>query len=158
MFDRIGRLPLPTVAAVSDSPSGGAELSYACDIRIATTTANFGNPEPGLVSWRGGGKLSAATAGRDVGGQAGSARRTHPRPDAAFRAGLIIEVVEPDTHVDPHTDTARPHRPILPAGAAPDQTIVDSPSPIRSPTTSRKRCCSRPRTSTPPDCLPEKKK
>lgn len=27
---------------------GGAELSYACDLRIAAETAVFGNPEPGL--------------------------------------------------------------------------------------------------------------
>ncbi|ETA06867.1 MULTISPECIES: enoyl-CoA hydratase/isomerase family protein [Gordonia] len=49
LFDRVASLPLPTVAAVSGRAlGGGAELSYACDIRIATSTAVFGNPEPGL--------------------------------------------------------------------------------------------------------------
>ncbi|WP_248960176.1 enoyl-CoA hydratase/isomerase family protein [Sphaerisporangium perillae] len=49
LFERIARLPLPTVAAV-DGPAlgGGAELSYACDFRIATPGARFGNPETGL--------------------------------------------------------------------------------------------------------------
>lgn len=46
LFDRIARLPLPTVAAVAGPAiGGGAELAYACDFRIATTTARFGNPE-----------------------------------------------------------------------------------------------------------------
>jgi enoyl-CoA hydratase len=46
VFDRIARLPLPTVAAVAGPAiGGGAELAYACDFRIATTTARFGNPE-----------------------------------------------------------------------------------------------------------------
>ncbi|WP_188195364.1 enoyl-CoA hydratase-related protein [Nonomuraea sp. SYSU D8015] len=49
LFDRIARLPLPTIAAI-DGPAlgGGAELAYACDFRIATPRARFGNPEAGL--------------------------------------------------------------------------------------------------------------
>lgn len=49
LFERVRRLPLPTVAAVDGwALGGGAELSYACDIRIAGPSAVFGNPEPGL--------------------------------------------------------------------------------------------------------------
>lgn len=46
IFDRIRRLPMPSVAAV-DGPAlgGGAELSYACDIRVCTDRAFFGQPE-----------------------------------------------------------------------------------------------------------------
>ncbi len=46
LFARILRLPLPTVAAV-DGPAlgGGAELAYACDLRICTDRAYFGQPE-----------------------------------------------------------------------------------------------------------------
>lgn len=49
LFDRIARLPMPTIAAV-DGPAlgGGAELAYACDFRIATARARFGNPEAQL--------------------------------------------------------------------------------------------------------------
>jgi enoyl-CoA hydratase len=46
LFARILRLPMPTLAAV-DGPAlgGGAELAYACDLRICTTRTYFGQPE-----------------------------------------------------------------------------------------------------------------
>jgi enoyl-CoA hydratase len=46
VFARILALPLPTLAAV-DGPAlgGGAELAYACDLRICTDRAYFGQPE-----------------------------------------------------------------------------------------------------------------
>lgn len=47
VFDRIARLPMPTVAAVNGPAVGGAELAYACDFRLASERAFFGNPEVG---------------------------------------------------------------------------------------------------------------
>lgn len=46
LFERIRRLPMPTVAAV-DGPAlgGGAELAYACDLRVCTARSFFGQPE-----------------------------------------------------------------------------------------------------------------
>lgn len=46
LFRRIRALPMPTVAAI-DGPAlgGGAELAYACDVRVCTGRAVFGQPE-----------------------------------------------------------------------------------------------------------------
>lgn len=60
LFDRMARLPLPTVAAVAGAAiGGGAELAYACDFRVATPELKIGNPEGRLgilaaagASWR----------------------------------------------------------------------------------------------------------
>ncbi len=95
LFDRIARLPLPTVAAVDGyALGGGAELAYACDVRLASPAAVFGNPEPGL------GILAAAGAcwrlrdllGASVAKQVLLAGRRLDA-DAAARFGLVAEVV-----------------------------------------------------------------
>lgn len=95
LFDRIARLPLPTVAAVDGyALGGGAELAYACDIRIASPAAVFGNPEPGL------GILAAAGAcwrlrelvGASVAKQVLLAGRRLDADDA-HRFGLVNEIV-----------------------------------------------------------------
>lgn len=58
VFDRIRRLPMPTIALIDGyALGGGAELAYACDFRLGTPSAKIGNPEPGL------GILAAAGAG-----------------------------------------------------------------------------------------------
>ncbi|MER5433537.1 enoyl-CoA hydratase/isomerase family protein [Streptomyces sp. NPDC002588] len=98
LFERVRRLPLPTVAAVPGwALGGGAELAYACDLRIAGPDAVFGNPEPGL------GILAAAGAcwrlrelvGESVAKQVLLAGR---RLDAgaALRCGLVLDVVPAD--------------------------------------------------------------
>jgi enoyl-CoA hydratase/carnithine racemase len=95
LFDRLARLPLPTVAAVDGyALGGGAELAYACDLRLASPTATFGNPEPGL------GILAAAGAcwrlrdliGASVAKQVLLAGRRLDADDA-YRLGLVAEVV-----------------------------------------------------------------
>lgn len=49
LFDRIRRLPMPTIALIDGyALGGGAELAYACDFRVGTPTVKIGNPETGL--------------------------------------------------------------------------------------------------------------
>jgi enoyl-CoA hydratase len=127
LFDRIARLPLPTIAAVSGyALGGGAELAYACDLRIATGSAVFGNPEPGL------GILAAAGAsyrlpslvGLSVAKQVLLGGRTLDA-QSALQVGLVMEVV--DDHV------AAAHRVIdrvarqSPLALKLTKTIVDAP-------------------------------
>jgi enoyl-CoA hydratase/carnithine racemase len=46
LFARIRALPLPSVAAVDGAAlGGGAELAYACDLRVCSDRAYFGQPE-----------------------------------------------------------------------------------------------------------------
>jgi enoyl-CoA hydratase len=49
VFRKIETLPIPVIAAVNGfALGGGCELSMACDIRIASDNAVFGQPEVGL--------------------------------------------------------------------------------------------------------------
>ncbi|NKZ01802.1 enoyl-CoA hydratase/isomerase family protein [Nocardiopsis alborubida] len=95
LFERLHRLRAPTVAAVDGyALGGGAELAYACDIRIATPTAVFAQPEPGLGIIAGAGacwrlrELVGASVAKQVllGGYRLDA-------EAALRHGLVAEVV-----------------------------------------------------------------
>lgn len=60
LFVRIAALPMPVIAVIDGwALGGGAELAYAADFRIASTTARIGNPETSLgiaaaagASWR----------------------------------------------------------------------------------------------------------
>jgi enoyl-CoA hydratase len=102
LFERVRRLPLPTLAAVDGwALGGGAELAYACDLRIAGPDAVFGNPEPGL------GILAAAGAcwrlpelvGESVAKQVLLAGRNLDAP-AALACGLVIDVVPAEKLLD----------------------------------------------------------
>ncbi|RJL34027.1 enoyl-CoA hydratase/isomerase family protein [Bailinhaonella thermotolerans] len=95
LFERVHRLPMPTVAAVDGwALGGGAELAYACDLRIASPSAVFGNPEPGLGIIAGAGACwrLAELVGASVAKQVLLAGRTLDAA-AALAAGLVLDVV-----------------------------------------------------------------
>ncbi|MFC5500866.1 enoyl-CoA hydratase/isomerase family protein [Lysinimonas soli] len=49
IFQRIAALPMPVIAVIDGwALGGGAELAYAADFRIASTSAKIGNPETSL--------------------------------------------------------------------------------------------------------------
>jgi len=49
LFLAVERFPLPTIAAVNGyALGGGCELALACDLRIASESSRFGQPEVGL--------------------------------------------------------------------------------------------------------------
>jgi enoyl-CoA hydratase len=97
-FQRIEQFPLPVIAAVNGfALGGGCELAMACDFRIASTKAKFGQPEVnlGLIP----GFAGTQRLPRLVGvGNALKMLMTAEMITAedALRVGLVQEVVEPE--------------------------------------------------------------
>jgi enoyl-CoA hydratase len=97
VFDAPERCPKPVIAAVNGfCLGGGMELSLACDIRIASDTAKFGQPEVnlGIIPGGGGTQRLPRVAGL------GAALRlilTGDLIDAAeaLRLGIVSEVTAP---------------------------------------------------------------
>jgi enoyl-CoA hydratase/carnithine racemase len=97
LFERIRALPMPTVAAVDGwALGGGAELAYACDIRLATVRAKFGQPEPqlGILAGAGATFRLVRLLGESVAKQILLAGRTLDAAEA-LRYGLVLELTEP---------------------------------------------------------------
>lgn len=101
-FRKIELMPKVVIAAINGfALGGGCELSMACDIRIASTKAVFGQPEVGLgiiPGYSGTQRLS-----RLVG--TGVAKElilvaNNIKADEAYRIGLVNKVVEPEALMD----------------------------------------------------------
>ncbi|HEU4850357.1 MAG TPA: enoyl-CoA hydratase/isomerase family protein [Terrimesophilobacter sp.] len=102
IFQRIAALPMPVIAAIDGyALGGGAELAYAADFRIASTTAKIGNPEVGLGILAGAGatwrllELVGETVAKEV---LLSGRVLNAQEALALR--LVSEVHEPDALLD----------------------------------------------------------
>lgn len=109
VFGKVANFPWPTVAAVNSlCLGGGNELAMACDMRIASDRARFGQPEVwiGLIpAWGGTQRMSrligAARAKELIfTGQMINAQE-------AFRIGLVNKVVPDGEEVRAATDICR---------------------------------------------------
>jgi enoyl-CoA hydratase len=97
-LNAVAAIPRMVIASISGfALGGGCELTLACDLRIASTKARFGQPEVLLGIIPGGGgtqrlpRLIGASRAKDLvcsGRQIDAAE--------AFRIGLVDEVVEPE--------------------------------------------------------------
>ncbi len=94
VFRRIETLPIPVIAAVNGyALGGGCELAMSCDIRIASDTAVFGQPETGLgiTPGFGGTQRLARLIGPGMAKQLIYSAR-NIKADEALRIGLVNAV------------------------------------------------------------------
>jgi enoyl-CoA hydratase len=98
VFEAIDRFPKPIIAAINGvCLGGGLELALACDIRLAASTAQLGQPEVNIGLIPGGGGTQRLP--RIVGTGAALKLILSGTPidsDEALRLRLIDERVEPD--------------------------------------------------------------
>ena len=98
VFRQIELLPIPVIAAVNGfALGGGCELAMACDIRIASSKAKFGQPEVGLGIIPG---FSGTCRLPKLVGQGYAKEMIYTgkviRADEALRIGLVNAVYEPE--------------------------------------------------------------
>ncbi|MDG1188343.1 MAG: enoyl-CoA hydratase-related protein [Ilumatobacter sp.] len=101
-FDRLAALPCLVIAAVSGyALGGGCELSLACDYRIASERAVFGQPEIllGIIPGGGGTQRLARVVGPSKAKEMCLTGR-QVKADEALRIGLADEVVSPEELMD----------------------------------------------------------
>ena len=92
-FMKIEKNSKPVIAAVNGfALGGGCEISLACDIRVASTKAKFGQPEVGLGITPGFG---------------GTQRLIRTVGDEALRIGLVNHVYEPEELLDKAMEIAK---------------------------------------------------
>jgi len=98
VFDKIGELPFPVIAAINGfALGGGCELAMACDIRIASSKAKLGQPEVnlGLIpGYAGTQRLSRQIGMGDALYYLFTAEMI--TADEALRLKLVQKVVEPE--------------------------------------------------------------
>jgi enoyl-CoA hydratase/carnithine racemase len=98
-LNAVAAIPVPTIASVSGfALGGGCELALACDLRIASTKATFGQPEIllGIIPGGGGTQRLARLVGPSVAKDLIFSGRQVKAPEA-LRIGLANEVVEPES-------------------------------------------------------------
>ena len=108
VFRAIETLPIPVIAAVNGfALGGGCEIAMACDIRIASSKAKFGQPEVGLGIIPG---FSGTYRLPKLVGQGYAKEMIYTgkvvRADEALRIGLVNAVYEPEELMSKALDMA----------------------------------------------------
>ncbi|MCB2298929.1 short-chain-enoyl-CoA hydratase [Clostridium tagluense] len=102
VFRKLETLEKPVIAAVNGfALGGGCELSMACDIRIASSKAKFGQPETGLgiTPGFGGTQRLARLVGTGMAKQLLFTAEII-NAEEALRIGLVNKVVEPENLIE----------------------------------------------------------
>ena len=97
-FFKLMNMRQVTIAAVNGfALGGGCEISMACDIRIASTKAVFGQPEVhlGIMPCFGGTQRLTRLVGAGIAKELMFTAR-QVKADEAYRIGLVNKVVEPE--------------------------------------------------------------
>ena len=108
-FRKLETLPIPVIAAVNGfALGGGCELAMACDIRIASNKAKFGQPEVGLGITPG---FSGTYRLAKLVGQGYAKEMIFTgkaiRADEALRIGLVNAIYEPEELMDKAIEMAK---------------------------------------------------
>jgi enoyl-CoA hydratase len=109
LFDRIEACEKPVIAAVNGyALGGGCELAMACHIRIASSTARFGQPEVslGIIPGYGGTQRLPRLVGRGPALEMILSGVPVGAEDA-LRLGLVNRVVEPEKLLESALNLAR---------------------------------------------------
>ncbi len=102
VFRKLETLEIPVIAAVNGfALGGGCELSMACDIRIASSKAKFGQPETGLgiTPGFGGTQRLARLVGMGMAKQLLFTAEII-NAEEALRIGLVNKVIEPENLIE----------------------------------------------------------
>ena len=97
-LNAVAAIPSPTIASVSGfALGGGCELALACDLRVASSRAKFGQPEIllGIIPGGGGTQRLARLVGPSIAKDLVFTGRMIDATEA-LRIGLVNRVVEPE--------------------------------------------------------------